>query len=76
MDEDKQGFLVTPRMMYDKLQEINIKVTVLMERDHRDNLRIEDLEKSTKWLQRAVYAIGIPVVALISGYEAITRLMS
>jgi hypothetical protein len=79
MSDDKQdssGYLVTPKLMYEKLIEIDAKVTVLMERDRLDHERLKNLEDITKWLQRTVYAIGIPVVALISGYEAVTRFMT
>ena len=69
------GYWVTSEMMYKKLSEIDAKVTTLVERDRTDHERLKELERASKWLQRAVYAIGVPLVVILGGYEAITKLM-
>lgn len=71
--EDKQGFLVTNRMMYEKLESIENKVTELATKDQLDHGRLKELESTTKWLQRVVYALGLPVVVLLSGFELVTK---
>ena len=58
-----------------ELSGLRSDIQLLLDRDKRDYERLDRLEVSLSWLQRTVYAIGVPIVALISGYEAVSRFM-
>lgn len=74
MSEHQKGFLVTNEMMYQKLEQVDKKVTVLLERDKTNHSRLLELESTTRWLKTAVYWAGVPIVVLLGGFEAATRI--
>lgn len=63
------------RAQREELAALRADIQVIIDRDRRDSTRIEELESSTRWLSRTVYALGVPIVLLLSGYEAVTKLI-
>lgn len=53
-----------------ELRELKAMLAVLVDRDKRDYERLQLFDRDIKWLQRAVYAVGIPLMGLLGGLEA------
>jgi len=56
-----------------KVDALTVNVALLLEQRERDREKMDKLEASNTWLQRAVYMIGAPLVLILSGYEAVVR---
>lgn len=64
-----------------ELREVNIRLATLEVREDERKEDIAELrehqerfDSAISWLQRTVYAVGLPLVALLGGYEAVTKL--
>jgi hypothetical protein len=60
------GFYVTPGAMYQKLEDIDDKVNLLLERDKRDHERLKKVEDQINGVTKWVYFMGLPLLLLVS----------
>lgn len=68
---------VTLGSMYQKLEGIDDKVNILVERDQRDYETLQKHTRQIEWLQKAVYFAALPLTLIASavlGIEKISRL--
>lgn len=64
--ENQNGHLVTFSDMYKKMEEIDDKVNLLVERDTRDHERLSKLESDVEKLKKYAYFVALPLMIVIS----------
>lgn len=60
------GYYVTPKEMYDKLESIDAKVNILLERDRRDHERLKKVEEQLASVTKWVYFAALPLLLIVS----------
>lgn len=63
---DNQGHVVTFKDMYDKIEAIDDKVNLLLERDKRDHERLQKVEKDLASVTKWVYFAALPLLLVVS----------
>lgn len=58
----------------EKVNELNVNASLMIQQRADDRKLLDKLENATDWLKRTVYAVGVPIVLLLSGIEAVSRL--
>lgn len=66
MMENPQGHIVTFSDMYQKIESIDDKVNMLLERDKRDYERMQKLEGDVERLKKYAYFVALPLMLVIS----------